>query len=283
MSNDKNNNSKKYERYKKYLNIKKYKNSERYKKYQCYFEGFEDAIPISIGYIPIAVAFGILAKSAGIPDYICVLMSLIVFAGASQFIGVNLIALGSSSFEIIITTFILNLRHFLMSSSLSQQIDYNGKSNKILSALSFGITDETFVVASLKNSNVHNDEKDISNSEMNLLNPEYLFMLNFTAFFAWVFGTFLGVYVAEGLPPSIQACLGIALYAMFIGLLIPAAQESKKVLNIIIIALITSSIVNGLNFWVLMSYLSTGWIIIFSTLISALISAYIYPIQKSDE
>ncbi|MBP2173045.1 AzlC family ABC transporter permease [Methanococcus voltae] len=272
--------SKTYKGYKKYLNFKKYKNDEKYSKYHSYFEGFEDAIPISIGYIPIAVAFGILAKSIGIPDYICILMSVIVFAGASQFIGVNLIALGSSSFEIIITTFILNLRHLLLSSSLSQQMDYRHKSRKFLSALSFGITDESFVVASLKNTknnrnNNHTD--DLGNIVPKKLCPEYVLSLNLIGFMAWVFGTFLGVYVAEGLPSSVQSCLGIALYAMFIGLLIPAIKDSRKVLKIVIVALIVGSSINLVNSMILSNYLSVGWIIIFSTLISALISAYAFP------
>ncbi len=84
--------------------------------------GIKAAIPIAIGYIPITITFGLIAKSAGIPNYISLLMSVIVFAGGSQFVAVNLLMLGAAPVEMVIATFILNLRHFLMSSSVSQRI-----------------------------------------------------------------------------------------------------------------------------------------------------------------
>ncbi|MBA2862806.1 AzlC family ABC transporter permease [Methanococcus maripaludis] len=222
---------------------------------KLYFEGIKDAIPISIGYLPIGIAFGILAKSMGIPYEISILMSLIIFAGASQFVGVNLIAIGTSSFEIVLTTFILNLRHFLMSSSLSQRIEYT-KSKKFLSLISFGVTDETFAVASLKN-----EPK---------LSPEFLFGLNFTAFFAWNLGTFLGIFLAESIPKEIQSSMGISLYVMFIGLLIPAIRRSNKVLKIVMVAIFISSLLT----WVpLFNFISTGWIIIITTILASFIGA----------
>jgi len=220
-----------------------------------YFEGISDAIPISIGYIPIGIAFGVLAESVGISYELALLMSLIIFAGASQFVGVNLIALGASSFEIVLTTFILNLRHFLMSSSLSQRIDYT-RSKKFLSLVSFGVTDETFAVASLK--------------EEDKLKPEFLFGLNFTAFFSWNLGTFLGVFLSEIIPKEIQSSMGISLYAMFIGLLIPAVRNSNKVFKIVLAAIFVGSILT----WVpVFKFLSTGWIIIITTITASVIGA----------
>jgi predicted branched-subunit amino acid permease len=72
-------------------------------------EGIKAGVPIAIGYLPIAIAFGVLAKSSGVPSFIAMLMSLLVFAGASQFVAINLLGLGALPFEIVLTTFILKL------------------------------------------------------------------------------------------------------------------------------------------------------------------------------
>lgn len=88
-----------------------------------FLRGVKSGMPIAIGYIPIAVAFGLLARSQDIPNFVSLLMSLVIYAGASQFIGINLFVLGTSFGEIVITTFLLNLRHFLMSATLSQRIE----------------------------------------------------------------------------------------------------------------------------------------------------------------
>ncbi|MTI79992.1 MAG: AzlC family ABC transporter permease [Firmicutes bacterium] len=221
--------------------------------------GIKAGLPIAIGYIPIAITFGLLAKSTGIPNYITVCMSLIVFAGASQFVGVKLMAIGATSWEIIMTTFILNFRHFLMSSSLSRKIE-SGTSKKWLSIISFGITDESFTVASLR--------------KENKLSPIFLLALNTTAFSAWVSGTAVGVFLATGLPGSLTNSMGIALYAMFIGLLVPSVKGSKPILLVALTAMITSYLIGIIPF---LNNLSSGWSIIIATITAALIGAILYP------
>lgn len=232
------------------------------KKPSAFMEGLKTGIPIAVGYLPIAIAFGLLTKSAGIPSYVGILMSLIVFAGASQFVGVNLLALGAASWEIVLTTFILNLRHFLMSASLSQSLK-PGSKKTILSVISFGITDETFSVASL-------NSKD-------KLDAKYLLGLNLIAFSAWNVGTWVGLFLASGLPQSLQDSMGIALYAMFIGLLVPSAAKSKPVLVISLTAAVTHMFIRWLP---LLNGISTGWSIILSTIIAAAAGAYLYPKEE---
>ena len=150
-----------------------------------FLRGVKSALPIAVGYIPIAIAFGLLAKSVGIPSYITSLMSFLIFAGASQFIGVNLIVLGASWWEIVITTFIINLRHFLMTAAITQRLEKNaGKKWRML--LAFGVTDETFSVASFQNDKV--------------LSRYYVLGLNVVAFASWNFGTWIGLFFADGFP-----------------------------------------------------------------------------------
>ncbi|OGO78627.1 MAG: branched-chain amino acid ABC transporter permease [Clostridiales bacterium GWB2_37_7] len=228
-------------------------------------EGLKAGIPIAVGYLPIAITFGLMTKAAGIPSYVGILMSLVLYAGASQFVGINLLVLGAASWEIVLTTFILNLRHFLMSASLSQSLKPDS-SKTFLPLASFGITDETFTVASLNSK----DKLDVY----------YLLGLNIIAYGAWNIGTWFGLFLASGLPQSLKDSMGIALYAMFLGLLIPSAAKSKSVL---IIAL-TAAAIHALIKWLPMfNALSAGWSIIISTIIAAALGAYLYPQEENQD
>ncbi len=228
-------------------------------------DGLKAGIPIAAGYIPIAIAFGVLAKSAGIPNHVTVIMSLAVFAGASQFAGVTLISSGAAAWEIIFTTFIINLRHLLMSASLSRRIE-RGRLRRWIPLLAFGITDETFSVASFR--------------KEPLISPEFVLALNFLAFAAWNAGTWAGIFLAKGLPEIISDSMGIALYAMFIGLLVPSARKSKPVLLVSLAAVIIHSFI---HWFPLFTGLSSGWGIIISTLAAAAAGAVIYPRGVDDD
>lgn len=223
-----------------------------------FMEGTKAGLPVAIGYIPIAIAFGLLAKSFDIPNYISLLMSFLIYAGASQFIGINLLFLGASFGEIVITTFILNLRHFLMTATLSQRLETR-VSKRWRSLLAFGITDETFSVNVLRS-----DEK---------LSPYFMLGMNTIAFSAWNIGTWLGVFFAAGLPELVKASMGIALYAMFIGLLTPHLKKSKPVLVVAFLAIGISS----LFAWTpILSGISNGWSIIIATIVSSVIGASLF-------
>ena len=222
--------------------------------------GFKKGSTIALGYIPIAITFGLLAKSTGVSAEMAILMSALVFAGASQFVAINLLQLNTGAWEIVLTTFIVNLRHLLMSASLSTKIK-----DKIpqtwIPLLSFGITDETFSFLSLT------DQKQ--------LNSGYIFGINTIAYSAWVGGTALGVYLGQGLPTIIKNSMGIALYAMFIGLLIPSLKKSKPVTLVSIIAISISILLNwGPSF---LQQISRGWKIIIVTILASAIGAYLFP------
>ncbi|MFT9847259.1 AzlC family ABC transporter permease [Aneurinibacillus sp. REN35] len=226
-------------------------------------DGMRAGTPIAIGYIPVAIAFGLLAKSSGIPNYVSILMSLFVFAGASQFVGVNLLALGTAYGEIILTTFILNLRHFLMSAALSQRME---SMPRIWGAvLSFGITDESFTMAALR--------------KERKLTKEFILGLNLTGFVAWNIGTWIGVFLAAGLPPMLQASMGIALYAMFIGLLVPSVRTSRIVCVVALCAMALHSALDWLPYFV---SLSTGWRIIIATVTAAALGAILFPEDEQE-
>ena len=224
-----------------------------------FVQGVRAGRPSAIGYLPIAIAFGLLARSAGVSLYIAVLMSLLVFAGASQFIAVNLLALGTHAWEIILTTLVINLRHFLMSASLSQRLAPQ-LSRGWRSLLAFGLTDETFTVASLQAQSV--------------LGGPFVLGLNLIAYASWVAGSAAGVLLASGLPAAIQASMGIALYAMFIGLLVPSLRNGLPVIIVVMTAVLLQAIMT----WIpLFSSLATGWKLVISAILASMLGATLYP------
>ncbi|WP_269431649.1 AzlC family ABC transporter permease [Bacillus sp. JCM 19034] len=134
----------------------------------------------------------------------------------------------------------------------------------MLATLAFGVTDETFSVASTQR------EKE--------LQPTFLLGLNLITFSAWNVGTWIGVFLAVGLPASVQSSMGIALYSMFIGLLVPALKKGKEISIVVGIAIIVSS----LFYWVVPLFInvSDGLQIIGTTVIAAAIGAFLFPKEE---
>lgn len=211
-------------------------------------KGLQSGLSIAIGYFPIALTFGLLSKTTGLTLIETVLMSVIVYAGASQYIALSLITLGTGVFEIILTTFIVNIRHFLMSASLNAMCEDDRTSKKMV--YSFGITDETFSVAATNKGTV---------------TTGYLFGLTLIAYLSWVINSGVGYVIGANLPQTLQDSMSVALYAMFIGLLVPSLKKSVKVVLLAALAACFNTI------FTVGEWLSTGWAIVVSTLLSAFI------------
>ncbi|WP_226619833.1 AzlC family ABC transporter permease [Cytobacillus firmus] len=222
-------------------------------------KGVQSGISIAIGYAPIALTFGLLAKTTGLTIGETVLMSLLVFAGAAQYISLSLLALGTGIFEIVLTTFIVNIRHFLMSTSLNEKWDDEQAANKVI--LSFGITDETFSVAAVR------EEKVTSGYMLGLISVSYA---------SWVICSGLGHLIGASLPQTLQESMSVALYAMFVGLLVPSMKKSAKVVFLAALAACFNTI------FTLTNTLSTGWAIVSATLLSAVIVEWIESVKNRD-
>lgn len=221
-------------------------------------DGFKDGIPIIMGFIPIAMAFGILCKNAEITLLESLGFSMIVFAGASQFIAVNLLIAGASIGEIILTTLLVNFRHFLFAASLSPKLTKDMK--KSVPIIAFGLTDEIFSVASLKN---------------NELSSEYMITLEACAYFALAIGTLVGYLLGGILPLVMQLSMGIALYALFAAILVPEMKKSFKV----IILLLLSAFINTLCIYVFS--FPQGWSIIITIILVSSIGLGL-KVEKSE-
>ena len=172
--------------------------------------GVRAGIPVAVGYVPMAMAFGVLATQTGLSFLQAGAMSLFVYAGASQFASLGFLAGGASALAIILATFVLNFRHFLMSVALSRRLPPRRRGALSWIALGFGVTDETFVVSSLDSD----------------LTPPYFLGLILTAYLAWLSGTLIGAGFSSLIPTVIARGMGVALYAMFIAILIPGVKKS---------------------------------------------------------
>ncbi|MGP4065942.1 AzlC family ABC transporter permease [Oceanobacillus sp. M65] len=213
-------------------------------------KGIAAGFPIMLGYLPIAITYGVLAKQAGMSLTELTLMSVMVFAGASQFMGVNMIAVGAGALEIMIATFVLNFRHFVMSLSFMNRMRGIGLRWKL--PLSLGLTDETFAVSAL-----HPDEAKEEKG------PWFYLALILTAYFSWIAGSFLGGVLGEVIPDQLSQSMGIALYAMFIGLLVPSVKKEWKVAIIAILAMLINGLCVELG-------MSSGWAIVLGTIIGGM-------------
>ena len=204
-------------------------------KQQSFIAGVITAAPIVLGFIPIGIAFGVLANKAGLSDTNTMLLSIVVYAGSSQFIAVGLIEMNAPAISIVLTTFIVNLRHLLMSAALAP---YLGRwRRKELAAFAFHLTDETFALHSLR-------------FPAGVPPKAEVFGTNATVQAAWVIGTWLGISLG-GLIGEVEPWgLDYALPAMFVALL--AIQVRSKIqISVAVLAglLSVAMVLMGMGRW----------------------------------
>ena len=214
-------------------------------------------IPIFIGYVPAAIAFGILAKSCSITLLECFLFSAAVFAGASQFIALNLMSAGMGVAGIILTTFLVNFRHFLMSASLSSKT--GNITGKYLFLIAFGVTDEVFSVLSFQKGN---------------LSKSTVLIVQFAAYSAWVGGSMTGYLLGGFMPEILTKSIGVALYSLLLAIIIPEAKKSSKILLLVIASGVLNTILIKLDF------LPDGWTIIVCIIVIAFAGSFLIKVPS---
>lgn len=228
-----------------------------------YRRGVKKGLPIGLGYFYVSIAFGMMAATGGLSPITALIISMTNLTSAGQFAGIGLIFNSATYIEIALTVFIINIRYFLMSLSLSQKLDPKvGILKKAM--ISFGITDEIFTMASL--------EKEI-------LTFEFMMGLITLPYIGWALGTYVGAATTMLLPALLQDALGIALYAMFIALILPAIKESKAILITVVIAIGFSCAFKYVPY---INKISSGFAVIIATMIAAGTAAYLFPIKEDE-
>ncbi len=226
--------------------------------------GIIDGIPIALGYLAVSFTFGIQAAKEGLSLFQATLLSFTNLTSAGQFAGLSIIATGASYIEMAFTQLIINLRYCLMSCSLSQKLDPKAEGYHRF-FMSYGITDEIFGICS---------------SRPKRLSPFYCYGAICVASPGWALGTFLGALSGSILPASILSALGVALYGMFIAIVIPPAKTNKVIGGLVIVSMLASFLFSILP---ILKNISSGFTIIILTIIIAGAAAILFPININEE
>lgn len=229
-----------------------------------YRRGLLHGLPIALGYISVSFAFGIQATSLGLSPLQATLISLTNMTSAGQLAGLQLMATGAPLMEMALTQLTINLRYALMSLSLSQKLD--GTMNTLHRLLlSFGNTDEVFAVAS---------------QQPGKIGRAYLYGLTNGPWLGWTLGTLLGALAGSVLPESVTNALGIAIYGMFIAIVLPPFRRQKEVRAVVIIAVALSCLMTLLP---VLRFISDGFRIILCAVVASALGAWLMPQPEEDE
>ena len=226
--------------------------------------GVQDGIPIALGYLSVSFAFGIMAVSAGLAAWQAILISVANVTSAGQFAGVEIMATCGGLVEMALTQLVINIRYALMSLSLAQKVDSTFKKPTRM-AVSFCVTDEIFAVSVSRN-------KTIS--------KYYMLGIISVSYVGWIAGTAFGAVLGGVLPAVISDALGIAIYGMFLAIILPAARDDSRYLKVIIIAVILSCM---FKWFPVLNKVSSGFVIIICAVIASAAGALLYPIDDAEE
>lgn len=222
-----------------------------------YVQGVQDGLSIGLGYFAVSFSFGILAVAGGLSVFQSTLISMVTLTSAGQFAGLDSILTGAGLVALVCTQIIINLRYGLMSLSLSQKLNSDVGTWKRC-VIAFFNTDEIFAVAMGQNGS---------------LSLIYMLGLATLPWIGWSTGTLVGAIAGEILPMGVTSALGLALYSMFIAIVVPVATTSKPVGVAAILAAIFSCIIYFIPSL-------SSFSIIICTVVSAAIVAWIFPIPE---
>lgn len=231
------------------------------RKKEDFTKGLLNGLPICFGYLSVSFAFGIFAVSCGLSISEAVLISAANVTSAGQLAAIPIITGGGSLVELAISQLVINLRYALMSISLSQKLDRNVTLGDRL-LISFVNTDEVFALAS---------------SQPGSLSKWYLFGLILTPFLGWSFGTFLGAVAGNLLPASVISALGLAIYGMFIAIILPAAKKHRPTAWCVLISVALSC---AFRFIPPLNRIPSGFSIILCAVAASALMAVLRPVEQ---
>lgn len=226
-------------------------------------KGLKDGIPICLGYFSVSFAFGIFAVENGLTVFQATILSLVNLTSAGQLAGVPII-MGGTLPELALSQLIINSRYSLMSVSLSQKFSHKvNLKDKLL--ISYANTDEIFAVAI---------------SQKGEIGKKYMLGLMLLPILGWTGGTLTGAIAGNILPAMVTAALGLAIYGMFIAIVVPVAKKEKATALCVAIAIALSC---AFKYIPTLTKVPTGFTVIICSVIAAAILAVVAPIKAEEE
>ena len=230
----------------------------------AFLKGCRDGIPIALGYFAVAFSLGITAKAIGLKPIHCMIISVLTHASAGEYAAYTMMALDATYVEMAVMIFIANARYLLMSCAMSQKM---APSLSFLHRLfmGFGITDEIF---------------GICISSPGMINPNYMYGAMITAISAWALGSGTGCFSGSIMPERIVSALSVALFGMFLAIIIPPAKEDKVIAVLIVVSFVTSYLASKLS---LFANISSGTVTIILTVVISAVAAILKPHKDENE
>ncbi|MGN0795322.1 MAG: AzlC family ABC transporter permease [Aristaeellaceae bacterium] len=234
---------------------------------KLFMKGVRHGLPIGLGYLSVSFAFGTQCTDSGLTILQALLISMTNLTSAGQLAGLQVMvsqtALQSGLIEMALTQFIINLRYALMGLSLSQKLGPTMNTPRRM-FFAFANTDEIFAVAS---------------SQPEKLHHHYLYGLMLMPYIGWSLGTLLGAAAGEILPEFVTNALGIAIYGMFIAIVIPPARKEKP---IALVALIAIAVSIAFRYLPVLNTVSGGFVVIICAVVAATVGALLFPVHEED-
>ena len=233
-------------------------------KKNTFLKGITDGLPICFGYLSVAFAFGIFAVENGLSALHAVLISMTNVTSAGQLAAVPIIAGGGTLIELAVTQLVINLRYSLMSVSLSQKMKKSvGLLDKLI--IAFVNTDEVFAVAS-------GNEGRVGKS--------YMYGLIITPYLGWSAGTILGAVAGDILPSIVISSLGIAIYAMFVAIVVPPMKKDRSTAFCVLVSVVFSCL---FRYVPVLSKVPSGFTIIICAAVASALFASIAPVKEEED
>lgn len=217
--------------------------------------GARAALPVVLSFVPVGIAYGLMSIQAGYTPGETVFMSLAVYAGASQMMSTGMYAQGAGIAAIILATFVLNLRHLIMSTCVINRMKDAPLGQKLL--CSFGITDETFAIFTTE------DEEKAT--------VPFFVGLALVSYLSWAGGSAIGAFASDFLPEILTASFGVAMYAMFVGIIMPDLRGRGSLALLVVI----TAAVNC----VLSRFMEPSWATVCSTIMGAFAGVFFVELE----
>lgn len=227
-------------------------------------KGLKDGLPICIGYFSVAFAFGIFAIENGLTVFQAVIISLLNMTSAGQLAAVPIITGGGTVLELALSQLVINSRYSLMSVSLSQKLSRKVKlPQKLL--IAYGNTDEIFAV---------------SVSNKGEVRTKYMLGIILLPVIGWTSGTLAGGIAGNILPAMVTVALGVAIYGMFVAVVMPVAKKEKMTALCVLLAITISC---AFRYIPLLNVVPSGFTVIICAVVASVIFAIIAPIKAEEK